>query len=111
MTSDETRQELLEAIDYYKNHYGFEDSGEIRELLTAHEQALTGWQLIETAPKDGDYILAIGPGSRFPTVIAWNIWVGEWADGPAPPDMHPLRVVTIKPTHWIPLPSPPVVTP
>lgn len=68
------------------------------------------WRDIETAPKDGDYILAIcvGPGmSRVPTVIAYNIWEDCWADHPAPADKMPVRKVVHQPSHWMPLPAPP----
>lgn len=54
------------------------------------------WQPIETAPKDGEYIL-IGMhfGHRF--YVQSSFWIAsEWAGW----DYR-------KPTHWMPLPEPP----
>jgi hypothetical protein len=61
---------------------------------------MTDWQLIETAPKDGTYILG---NKKFldagwsPRVVRWErgCWLtdpGDWSQ---------------KPTHWMPLPEPP----
>ena len=70
---------------------------------------VTGWQDIESAPKDGTKILAHAGGECY--VIAWlngeetdagNDWwyVDDNKHGP-----FPLRGES--PTHWIPLPKPP----
>ena len=59
----------------------------------------TGWQPIETAPKDGTRILAWHwHWSKQEEVIArWSDdqWQNAWSE------------LTIHPTHWMPLPEPP----
>ena len=69
----------------------------------------TGWQLIETAPKDGTAIWAFFPGwkgwFRFIApagglphlhVTHWDIKKSCWLKAPA----------WKEPTHWMPLPDP-----
>ena len=70
------------------------------------------WQPIETAPKDGTWILVFEP-SRYPPhhhVVQWGPpeW-GDWPDtwvtmalGPNP-DTYDAEDAT----HWMPLPEPP----
>ena len=74
----------------------------------AHEQA--GWQPIETAPKDGTWVLVWGPLEAWSSVkAAWYAmnrrigrayWKmdGEWDD---------YELADNQPTHWMPLPDPP----
>lgn len=74
---------------------------------------MSGWQPIETAPKDGSYVL-VYPG----------IWTGvscsvaRWNEGKCKKTPRPywdrldsygsiLRNRQYKPTHWQPLPEPP----
>lgn len=59
------------------------------------------WQPIETAPKDGTNVLAVGE-SGLADVLRWSDdWSSKrvfcWTDGE----------YTFKPTHWMPLPAPP----
>jgi hypothetical protein len=59
------------------------------------------WQLIETAPKDGEDVLLCqdyGDGTFEMVVGAWSDATDEWRSGE--PFPH-------KPTHWMPLPEPP----
>jgi len=60
------------------------------------------WQPIETAPKDGRWILAAS--TEYAAVkISWNFHHKDWArhgDKDAEPVLH-------QPTHWLPLPAPP----
>ena len=64
---------------------------------------MSQWQPIDTAPKDGTHILAYQPGPfDCCTVIhwyggAWSVVVVSYYD------------VEWAPTHWMPLPPPPVV--
>lgn len=77
---------------------------------------MSEWQPIETAPKDETYIAAIaridGKWSAVST-IAWNVYLGAWADHIAPnewADRHHMpraKAVVVQPTHWMPLPEPP----
>lgn len=67
-----------------------------------------GWMPIETAPRDGTHILAVvaghhlGTGLPFiPEVVEWLDGVGWWSEmWGVGGDYHP--------THWRPLPAPPV---
>ena len=67
---------------------------------------MSAWQPIETAPKDGSEILLFARGNRE------FIGVGQWAKGATIPgtldvcDMW-FWSFTIRPTHWMPLPSVP----
>jgi hypothetical protein len=62
------------------------------------------WQPIETAPKDGSNVLVIEAGNSVPVVAYWDNdmdggWWGYWQTEQLNPH---------KPTHWMPLPAPPV---
>jgi len=69
--------------------------------------AVEVWQPIETAPKDGTFVLCVEPsGHRH--IMQWytpslapegGFWRARVADGPG---WHP--------THWQPLPAPPALT-
>lgn len=69
-----------------------------------------GWQPIETAPKDGTNILTFARDQYGITYFG----VAQWAE--KNPDF-PNTVsgwfwpYAIKPTHWMPLPAPPVTPP
>ncbi len=86
---------------------------------------IAGWQPIETAPKDGSAFLAYGVHTGSPTdaakgvvagdhwwgIILWDIWremrgtEDRWCfskDG---------KPTWSAPTHWMPLPDPPSVSP
>jgi hypothetical protein len=76
------------------------------ELETAYAQALVRleereWQPIETAPKDGS---AIWIGHPECARIAY--WENDWIDL----DRQSSLSVYFTPTHWQPLPKPPVPT-
>jgi len=58
------------------------------------------WNPIETAPRDGEAILATARGHT-PIVVYWCDWLeAHW---------QPLGQVwrEVAPTHWMPLPQPP----
>jgi len=71
----------------------------------AGENSTTGWQPIETAPRDGAFVLAFGEhnGALADCSIAiiqwWDDAGGWFSDG---------REYTFSPTHWMPLPEPPL---
>lgn len=56
------------------------------------------WRPIETAPKDGTFILAGWRGN--PAVNRLHFYHGEWTDGAS-------NDVYRQPTDWMPLPPPP----
>lgn len=63
---------------------------------------MSEWQPIETAPKDGSRLLAYSKGwdheQKDQEIAWWNESSGlfRWQSG-----------TIVKPTHWMPLPSPP----
>lgn len=69
------------------------------------------WQPIETAPKDGTHVLTFSePGGMLvafyhPRGSAWTNWQLAEAGNHAED-----TELCSKPTHWMPLPSPPPVT-
>lgn len=93
---------------------------EFRRLYTAELGAAVGWQPIETAPKDGTWILACVPSdsqynqennagySWLPEVIHWGVYhpnsrgKEEWRNGDGVRRPHH--------SHWMPLPEPPEVS-
>jgi hypothetical protein len=63
---------------------------------------MSEWQLIETAPKDGRFILATPcfGTSKTPYQIYWFTGKKQhW--------LHGATKLTANPTHWMPLPQPP----
>lgn len=56
------------------------------------------WRPIETAPRDGTEVLAFARVDTEPLVrVAW-LNHGRWDDGTG---------LSLRPTHWVPLPDPP----
>lgn len=94
----------------------------LREALAISSEVYSGrrWQPIETAPKDGTWILACVPsGSQYnrennagyswlPEVIHWGVYhpnsrgKHEWRNGDGVRRPHH--------SHWMPLPEPPEVS-
>lgn len=78
------------------------------------DEAMREWKPIETAPKDGTWILVFEPSDYQPCVhvVRWGVpeWSGgdlTWvtvALGPNPDTYEPDA------THWMPLPEPPAST-
>ena len=56
----------------------------------------TAWQLIETAPKDGSFILLATPKGRIADGF-WSLVYGVWS----------WPYVMVEPTHWMPMPKAP----
>lgn len=65
---------------------------------------MTEWQPIETAPKDGTaiWVSAVGVGEPVRTV---QHWYGEWVN------IYNGDSIGWEPTHWMPLPAPPLDRP
>jgi len=80
-----------------------EDREAFRRLVIAILSATENWQPIETAPKDGTYVLVYGYRSHVDGsvmhVVRWTKGDGWAADGDDLGEQ--------KPTHWMPLPPPP----
>lgn len=64
---------------------------------------MSGWLSIESAPKDGTFLLLYGPHSRrggnYQLTARWDGQYWESAD-----DGYNIY---LDPTHWMPLPDPP----
>lgn len=62
------------------------------------------WEPIESAPKDGTFILTYDAGSSYPDDPEECIWLVNW-------DVDRWRIMldgqSASPTHWMPLPAPP----
>lgn len=74
-----------------------------------------GWKPIETAPKDGTWIMTIidAPGCH-PGVVAWQTHYGRsrWAEDPGNHEIEEcwkegFLIGSYSPSHWQPLPPPP----
>ena len=65
-----------------------------------------GWRPIETAPTDGTPFLAVTGNWR--TVCSWNKHRHDWCVSSPSYESYP---VDERPTHWMPLPSPPTAAP
>jgi hypothetical protein len=68
------------------------------------------WDPIETAPKDGDRVLAVCADAQYPRVnITW--WADDgWRFMPQPDKFIAPGPAHWFPTHWMPLPAPPDVS-
>jgi len=63
----------------------------------------TAWQPIETAPKDGTFVLLwLGPHWETAEVLQWSEEENAWIDR-----HHGALIGSLVPTHWQPLPTPP----
>lgn len=73
--------------------------------LTALESLSGGWQPIETAPRDGEVILACNSGKAQRGMVFFNS-LGEWEliNGLT---NYPMGI-GFYPTHWMPLPTAPI---
>ncbi len=61
---------------------------------------MADWQPIETAPRDGTWLLCWEPGTEVDIMrwYAWSTTRGEWQS---------CEGIRTEPTHWQPLPAPP----
>ena len=75
----------------------------LRRLADALEAAEGGWQPIETAPKDGTWVLAYDADEYGETTETAH-WVRNGMFGGAWEISDEMQ---IKPTLWMPLPAPP----
>jgi len=96
--------------------------GEVVKLRAALADAdAPPWRDIETAPKMRTILLfAVTDVDEHGTVKNWKMATGSWNEGyederskaqgltPWEWDGHRVRVYEIHPTHWMPLPKPPV---
>ena len=87
-------------------------------LRAAERRAMPVWQTIETAPKDGTWILLASPPK--PHVRdAWQVYVATWerTDYNSEPEWaygarigeHAFRYAVYDATHWMPLPELPEI--
>lgn len=64
------------------------------------------WQPIETAPKDGEILVAWPSG-----MVRSAHRDKHWSGGPCWSTSGGLYFGSLQPTHWMPLPAPPVSEP
>lgn len=77
-----------------------------REAVRALRQEPSGWQPIETAPKDGCSVLAIC-GTAYSPLAGVTWWQDGWTHYSRPAEKWHGGVGKWFPTHWMPLPAPP----
>lgn len=84
----------------------------LKERASSAPAAGEGWQPIETAPKDGTPIMAYQPGGTYGNGIAFPASVGmaHWCEADALNPAHWEGPYNPRdyPTHWMPLPDPPL---
>ncbi|KEZ17215.1 hypothetical protein CP98_03714 [Sphingobium yanoikuyae] len=79
-------------------------------LLDRLEAAERGWQPIETAPRDGTWIVTAGGGADFGMPMKWNERGGAWeCDAVMLEDWDNQAEGYSRPTHWRPLPDVPAI--
>ena len=64
------------------------------------------WQPIETAPKDGTYVILMRLDNELACEVcggSWNLFPKQGEEG-----LHGFNAWLDNPTHWMPLPSPPI---
>lgn len=110
--------------DYVRRHKDAVDRYlEVQELRTALSEAEQRkndeWKPIETAPKDGSKVIlfTVHPGDDFGEPFS-KVQIGSWQEGNGLPIDHDFyrepeweTQWVGEPTHWRPLPSPPVLIP
>lgn len=74
----------------------------IKYVPTAQVQEVSGWQPIETAPRDGTTVLLYAPGWDSPKT-GWTYGKDDWQDCP----YSHKGSENYLPTHWMPLPAAP----
>lgn len=102
--SGDTHADLGGSVDYdATENLMAEAAARITEL---EAEVARRWQPIETAPKDGSVIVAIGavPARGGYSIIFWDTFHEEWAGYTAEDEK---RLVKFPPLHWMPLPEPP----
>lgn len=90
---DGLKLNLQSVVKNCREHHGWQPEG--RALVPAPD-AQAGWQPIETAPSGNELVL------YFPEQLGRNAHTSM-----ARVDFHPVHYPR-KPTHWMPLPAPPV---
>lgn len=101
--SDRVRSHLEQMVKILETRRArVEDSPCLAQLQKLAEEALeaeraNGWQTIETAPKDGTWVLVHRHGWYLPEVAQRSIYAPVWQT----------LNHGVAPTHWMPLPAPP----
>jgi hypothetical protein len=102
-------------IDYSTDELPTAPRSVVPSVEPPSQESSTGWQPIETAPKDGTWILVYEHCEPLPSVyvVRWGVpeWWGASVDetwvtiavGPNPDTYNATDA-----THWMPLPDPPI---
>ena len=93
------------GLDYEIN-YGVDSVRDVLLRHIEHLQSKMEWQKIETAPKDGTWVLVVVSG-YLPTVAYWSMnyknWLTEIQNDVSDEMWEGLLYVEYHPTHWMPL--------
>ena len=78
-----------------------------RSTAPGKEIEMNEWQDISTAPKDGDFLAFYPAEDGEPSFME----VTHWPDGSSRLSVYfGMTIGGVDPTHWMPLPNPPVDT-
>lgn len=100
----ETDKEFLDRYWEYLN-WDTEDPDFDRLFALARRGAEMQWRPIETAPKDGRWLM-VSAERWEPETACWSesVWLTGWYCGGGRSDSYG---PSFEPTHWMPLPTPP----
>ena len=98
---DHQIRELVNSLTKVAQEYSDTEQlrAQIRKLVIEALKEKTGWQEIETAPKDGSRFLAWRKHCTAPCIVRWDVAYDE-AENQYGEHVYHL-------THWMPLPEPP----
>lgn len=83
-----------------------EQRSALHSALAASHTVVSGWQPIETAPRDGTLIWAFWPVHTRDDQQKTTCWDNSMSDDPRWVD-HADSIDWCQPTHWMPLPPAP----
>jgi hypothetical protein len=104
--------EICHALSQLEDNPGYQTSwDELLEAAALSLPAVSQWQPIETAPKDGTPILILYKGHAIEAL--WEcVDSGDWESGQQPVYWWSSELNYLEdgdePTHWMPLPTPPI---
>lgn len=104
--NDPLSREVMDAMIADRDYFVDQNDKLKAQLAALSASPVQGWRDFATAPKNGQEILAIKAGNRrgLSCVIYWDsseeAWAGRTYD-------DAVKLVKQRPTHWMPLPTPP----
>lgn len=109
ITLHEAARALLEAMDDPRMPSLYEHKRNLRAALAADSERVSGWKPIETCPDScrGEYPKYVLFYNGHHTGVGF-CYPSEDGDGTLYVDESD-SIITPKPTHWMPLPNPPML--